>query len=275
LTYKNERGYQPGVGFIDSKVVFVENRNGNSTAHVLQQDTLERMFKLLLSHQIPVSKFRADSASCNWHTIQVIDKYTDTFYVRARMSQALQRAISGIQKWELIENSNTQIYRGETTFIPFQRAARDVREQGLLKSYRLIITKEKRLDKQVNLFTKEAFNYSSIVTNDTNMSMDEIVFFYNKREAIEREFEVLKYDFSWNKLPFSVMSQNNVYLIIMAMCKNIYHYLINFFSKKVKLLKPTFRIKKFIFRFICIPAKWIKTARSWHLKIYGQISFKT
>lgn len=35
------------------------------------------------------------------------------------------------------------------------------------------------------------------------------------------------------------------------------------------------RIKKFIFRFICIPAKWIKHARIKQLRIYGNIAFKT
>ena len=139
----------------------------------------------------------------------------------------------------------------------------------------MVITKEKRRDGQVNLFTSEAFFYSSIITNDKEKSINEVVFFYNKRGAIEREFEVLKYDFGWNKLPFSKLSQNNTYLIITAMCKNIYHYLINYFSQKTPNLSPTFRLKKFIFRFITIPAKWIRHSRQMYLKVYGEIAFKT
>src|SRR5690606_25676127 len=249
------------------------NRNGNSTAHILQEETLKRMFELLLKNDIKISKFRADSASYNWKTIQTIDKYSETFYVRARMSQALDRAISKIKNWKIIGNPKDQIYRGETTFTPFIRAARDSNEN--LKEYRLIVTKEKRRDGQVNLFTSEAFLYSTIVTNDNEKTMDEVVCFYNERGAIEREFEVLKYDFGWNKLPFSKLSQNNVYLLITAICKNIYHYLIRFFSKKVSNLKPTFRLKKFIFRFITIPAKWINHSRQTYLKIYGEIAFTT
>jgi len=176
---------------------------------------------------------------------------------------------------KIVGNPENQIYRGETTFTPFARAARDLNESQNLKEYRLIVTKEKRRDGQVNLFTSEAFLYSSIVTNDKKKSIDEIVYFYNERGAIEREFEVLKYDFGWNKLPFSKLSQNNVYLLITAICKNIYHYLIHHFSKKVSNLKPTFRLKKFIFRFITIPAKWIKHSRQMYLRIYGEISFKT
>lgn len=275
LTYQNETGYQPGVGFIGSKVVYVENRNGNSTAHVLQEDTLQRMFGLLQENGINISRFRGDSASYNWRTIQTIDKYTNTFYVRARMSQTVETAISKIKDWKIIGNPDQEIFRGETIFTPFSRAARDTGESQDLKQYRLIVTKEKRRDGQLNLFTSEAFLYSMILTNDREMSMDEIVFFYNDRGAIEKEFEVLKYDFGWNNLPFSRLAQNNVYLLITAMCRNIYHYLINHFSKTVQNLNPTFRLKKFILRFITIPAKWIKKSRQNYLKLYGSIVFKT
>jgi len=274
-TYKNETGYHPGIGFIGSKVMYVENRNGNSTAHVLQEDTLKRMFELLLNNGMPVVKFRADSASYNWKTIQVIDQYTENFYVRARMSHTLEKAISSIDKWSVIGDPKNNIYRGETFYTPFISAAQKAKEKSKLKEYRLIVTKEERRDGQVNLFTKEAFNYSSIITNDIEKTMDEVVFFYNKRGAIEREFEVLKYDFGWNKLPFSKLNQNNVYLILTAVCKNIYHYLITTFSKRFTRLNSTDRLKKFIFRFIAIPAKWIRKSRQMYLRIYGKIGIST
>jgi len=59
------------------------------------------------------------------------------------------------------------------------------------------------------------------------------------------------------------------------MCRNLFQYIIEKFSKKVKTLKPNFRIKKFIFRFITIPAKWIKNSRQYKLRIYGDVHFKT
>ena len=74
-------------------------------------------------------------------------------------------------------------------------------------------------------------------------------------------------------MPFSKLEHNTVFLIITAMCRNLYNYIITDFSKKYKNLSPKFRIKKFIFRFICIPAKWIKTSRMYKLKIYGNIRF--
>tara|TARA_R110002020_G_scaffold97708_3_gene233164 strand:+ start:581 stop:904 length:324 start_codon:yes stop_codon:yes gene_type:complete len=104
---------------------------------------------------------------------------------------------------------------------------------------------------------------------------DEIAYFYNQRGAIEKEFDVLKNDFGWNNLPFSKLEQNTVFLFFTAICRNLYHYIINKFSKSFKHLKANFRIKKFIFRFIAIPAKWVRSSRQDTLKIYGNIHFKT
>lgn len=56
--------------------------------------------------------------------------------------------------------------------------------------------------------------------------------------------------------------------INMAMCKNLYKYLIEKFSKTFKFLKKNFRLKKFIFRFITVAAKWIKRGRQNTLKLY-------
>lgn len=138
-----------------------------------------------------------------------------------------------------------------------------------------MVTKVKRNDNQINAFTNEAFNYSAILTNDYNKSINDVVHFYNQRGAIEKEFDVLKNDFGWNNLSFSKLEQNTVFMIFTAMCRNLYHYIITLFSKRFKHLKANFRIKKIIFRFITIPAKWIKTSRQYKLKVYGDLHFKT
>ena len=274
-TYKHQRGYVPGVGFIGSLVVYVENRNGNSDAQTLQQDTLKRMFDLLKAENIKIKAFRADSASYQLSTLDVISSQVKKFYVRTRMSESLNEAIAKIDNWEQIPIEGKTVFRGDTYFIPFHRVAKREKKEHLLKTYRLVVTKEKRRDGQINLFTGEAFDYYGIMTNDEKMSNDQIVDFYNQRGAREKEFDVLKNDFGWDKLPFSRLDYNAVYLIATAMCRNLYSHLINFFSKRYKGLSPKFRIKKFIFRFVCIPAKWIRNSRSWKLRIYGYPSFKT
>jgi hypothetical protein len=275
MTYKRKNGYNPGVATIDGNVVYVENRNGNSGAHILQEHTLERMFEVLLQENIKIEAFRADSATCHYSSLVVLNKYVEKIYVRPRMSQALSDTIKKIKKWKSINTKDGVVYRGETLFTPFLRISKTRKESQPPREYRLIITKERRKDNQINLFTDEAFIYSGVLTTDFNMDMDSVVHFYNQRGASEKEFDILKNDFGWNSMSFSHLQQNTVFLILTAMCRNIYNHMILKFSIKSELLKPYYRIKKFIFRFICIPSKWIKSGRAWHLKLYGKINFQT
>ena len=274
-TYKKELGYIPGVAFVGSKVVYVENRNGRSNAGILQEETLQRMFSSLKAKNIKVNRFRADSASYTFKVINTIEKHCDKFYIKARMSSALAKVINSVEHWDTVGTGKSGVLRGETMYTPFERAARDCDTKAELKPYRYIVTKEIRRDGQMSLFTNEACFYSVIITNDLETNLNKVVYYYNQRGAIEKEFDVLKNDFGWKKLPFSKLEQNLVYLQLTAICRNFYHYIINLFSKKFFGLQPNYRIKKFIFRFICIPAKWVKTARQFKLKIYGNIHFKT
>lgn len=275
-TYKKENGYYPGVGMIGKHVVYVENRNGNSSAHVMQHETIERMAVLFQEAGVSIDVIRADSASYTYDIIKSMEKVANRIFIRARMTEALEEAISEIREWKEIKVGDEIFLRGSTTFIPFIRHARGNKgKTDSLKEYRIVVTKEARRDGQINMFTGEAYNYSPILTNDFEMTDDQVVYFYNARGAQEREFDVLKNDFGWKRMPFSKLEQNTVFLIIMAMCKNLYAHVIEKFSTTIKFLSPHFRIKKFIFRFICIPAKWIQTARNYHLRVYGNIAFKT
>ena len=274
-TYKKRYGYCPGVGLIGKNIVYVENRNGNSNPEALQKQTLERMFTLLKTNNIHIKAFRADAASYNLFSLDEIQNNVDLFYIRSRMSEALDEIIKEIKHWDELIIDNRKVYRASILFTPFKNRARRLKQLHLLKEYRLVITKEPREDGQLNMFTGEAFNYRGILTNDFESSNDEVVFFYNQRGAIEREFDVLKNDFGWNNMPFSKLEQNTVFLIVTAMCRNLYEFIITQFSKCFKNLKSNYRIKKFIYRFICIPAKWVRSSRNLKLRIYGSVAFKT
>lgn len=274
-SYKNRSGYCPGVGIIGKKIVYIENRNGNSDAKTLQNETLSRMFSLFKKQNIKIHSFRADGASYQMNVLDVVSKNVEKLYMRACMSDALAREIANIDNWEEVNLGTELGYRGDIIFTPFIRTAKRGKTLDQLKSYRLVVTKTKRGDKQIDLFTNEACNYSAIITNDYDLSNDEVAHFYNQRGAIEKEFDVLKNDFGWNNLPFSKLEQNTVFLFFTAICRNLYDYIINLFSARFKCLSPSFRIKKFIFRFITIPAKWIRNARQNKLKIYGNLYFKT
>lgn len=275
LTYKKHLGYCPGVALVGNHIVYVENRNGNSAPHTLQENTFNNMNRLFKEEGITIKVIRADSASYMFETVLAMRKMAAEIFIRAKMSEALHDAINNITEWKEIKVNGRILYRGSTRYIPFKVAAQKSKQKDKLEEYRLVVTKEERDDKQINLFTGEAYNYSAILTNNFSMTDDQVVFFYNARGAAEREFDVLKNDFGWNHMPFSKLEQNTVFLIIMAMCRNFYNHIISKFSKKIEWLNENFRIKKFIYRFISIPAKWIRSGRENKLRIYGNLYFKT
>lgn len=277
FTYQKNHGYQPGIAFINDHVAFIENRNGKSDAQTLQDQTLINMFASFKEQGIKINQFRGDSASFLLLVLRLLEKEECLFYIRARRSANLGRQIAAIEEWTEIELQGEKAYRAEIEYTPFKGATaqRHGVKQKDLSTYRLVVTKKARKDGQIDIFTGDAFLYSMIITNDREMAIDEVVIFYNQRGKTEREFDALKNDFGWKQLAFSKLAQNTVFLMFTAICKNLYQYIIESYSKKFKLLEPTFRLKKFIFRFITLPAKWVKHSGQKKLRIYGALPMRT
>ena len=81
--------------------------------------------------------------------------------------------------------------------------------------------------------------------------------------------------FGWARLPKSFMAENTVFLLLTAIIRNFCKFLMDRLDTKAFGLKKTSRIKAFVFRFISVPAKWIRTARLYQLNIYtDNISYK-
>lgn len=275
MTYKRNPGYQPGVCTLnEEQVLYIENRNGNSDAKSFQSDTLKRLFSLLATHKVDViDNFRADAASYQYDVIDCLHHNVKNFYVGCRNSY-VEKYFTQITTWEAITDScNEAIEVGEITITPFQQQAK---EQGKkAHNYRLIVKRKLKKDTQLDVFTQDAYEYRAILTNSKKQSAIEVALFYNHRGNMEKQFDILKNDFGWRKMPFSKLEQNTVFLYLTAICRSLYKIIICHFSKKVKTLKPTFRVKKFLFRFIIVPAKWIKRSRQIQLILYGKHYLQT
>ena len=275
LTYKKDRGYQPGVCTINThQIVYLENRNGNSDAKSFQHETLQRMFDLFEANGIrKMDNFRADSASYQYDVIRLLDQKVNHFYISARNSYVV-KYFNQIDNWVKTKDGKGEtVWIGDIEYTPF---VTQTKKQGnIAKNYRLVVKRKQNKNNQINLITQDTFDYSAIITNDRATEAKDVVLFYNQRGVMEKQFDVVKNDFGWNNMPFSNLSSNTVYLYFMAMCKNIYHLIIQRFSIKFKGLKPTYRIKRFIFKFIILPAKWIKKSRQNFLRIYGQVNYRT
>ena len=96
----------------------------------------------------------------------------------------------------------------------------------------------------------------------------DIITFYNERGASEKNFDIQNNDFGWSHLPFSFMAENMVFMMVTAMLKNFYLYLVRHISDKVKPLKKTSRLKAFILHFVSVSAKWVRTGRQNVLNLY-------
>lgn len=273
MTYKRNPGYQPAVCTINEQhILSIENRNGNSVARSFQDQTLKRIFNALKSNGIgKPAHFRADSASYQYEVIEMLKREVGNFYIGCP-NRYVEKYYSQITKWEWLDEKE-QIQVGELTFTPFAR--RDKKQNRQPSQYRLIVKRSPNKDGQFDLLTQDTYQYRSILTNNYDLDLKSVAQFYNRRGNMERQFDIMKNDFGWKHMPFSNLNQNLVFLYFTAICRNLYHQIIHYFSKKIKHLQPSYRVKRFLFRFIILPAKWIRRSRQWNLRIYGKINFRT
>ena len=123
------------------------------------------------------------------------------------------------------------------------------------------------MDGELDLWEGE-YTYRCILTNDYEPSVREIVEFYNLRGGKERIFDDMNNGFGWSRLPKSFMAENTVFLLLTALVRNFYKAIIHRLDVKRFGLNATSRIKAFVFRFVSVPAKWIRTSRRYVLSIY-------
>jgi hypothetical protein len=223
-----------------------------------QAQTLKRAYKLLEDNKIKINRSRMDAGSYSKEIIETVAKNSQLFYIRANKCESLTEKIRQITDWQNVE-INSKEY--QIVSIPFTNFLAE-------QNYRLVITREKTDDKQLDLFEGEKFNYRCILTNDHQSSEKEIVEYYNQRGSSEKIFDIQNNDFGWKHLPTSNMASNAVYMIITAMLKNFYSYLVGKISRVFTDILPTSRIKRFIFRFISVAGRYVYRGRQWILQLY-------
>ena len=250
MTYKKFTGYSPGVAVIGDLIVGIENRDGNANVRFHQQDTLERIYSNLESENI------MDCGSCSREIVETVEKHSELFYIRANRCGSLYDSLLALRGWQ----------REEINGIGYELNSIIV-EKWEGKAYRLVIQRERRLDGEQDLWEGE-YTYRCILTNDYTSTNREIVEFYNLRGGKERIFDDMNNGFGWARLPKSFMAENTVFLLLTAIIRNFYKFLMGRLGTKAFGLKKCSRIKAFVFKFVSVPAKWIRTARHYELNIY-------
>jgi hypothetical protein len=257
-TYKKNWGYFPGIGSIGDFPVFIENRDGNANVKTDQAKTLTRAFGLFADNKISINRSRMDAGSYSQDIIDVVSKNSRLFYIRANKCFSLTERIRQIDSWQTIEIEHKKYQVASLPFTAFFQE----------RNYRLVIMREDGGNQPADLFTGDNFIYRSILTNDWDSTEEEVIRYYNGRGRSENIFDVQNNDFGWNRLPFSDMKNNTVYLIMTAMLKNFYSYIVEKVSKVFDDISPASRLKRFIFRFISVVGRWVYRGRQWILNLY-------
>jgi hypothetical protein len=259
-TYKMNTGYFPGVATLGDKIIYIENRDGNANVKTAQTETLERAYTLVEEHGMTINRSRMDAGSYSEEIVKVVAKHSQLFYIRANKCQNLCDNIRELPKeeWQHVE-INFKEYK--VASLPFTQFLADC-------NYRLVVMGEKSNERQADLFFGDNCIYRCILTNDWESTEEEIIEYYNQRGSSEKIFDIQNNDFGWRHLPCSDMNHNTVYLILTAMIKNFYNYIVRKVSKVFTDILPTSRLKRFIFRFICVPGRWYYRGRQWTLGLY-------
>ena len=259
-TYKKNTGYFPGVATIGDKIVYIENRDGNANVKTGQAETLERAYTLLEEHGLRINRSRMDAGSYSEEIIKTVSAHSEKFYIRANKCESLCDRIRELPKaqWQNVE-INFIDYK--VTSLPFTQFLEDAH-------YRLVVMGEQSDEQQPDLFWGDSCIYRCILTNDWDSTEQEIIEYYNQRGSSEKTFDIQNNDFGWGHLPCSDMNHNTVYLILTAMIKNFYNYIVRKVSEVFTDILPTSRLKRFIFRFICVPGRWYFRGRQWTLGLY-------
>lgn len=256
-THKKFLGYGVGVSVIGDMIVGIETMEGNTNVHFHQQDTLRRLFGRLESRNIRIDRFRADCGSYSDEIVRTVETHCKRFYIRASRCCSLYNTLFALRGWKMAEVNGAAI---ELNSILIDKWGRP---------YRLVIQRQKRMDGTSDLWEGE-YIYRCILTNDYESSEKDIVEYYNRRGGKERMLDDMNNGFGWNRLPKSFMKENAVFLAVTALIHNFYRTVMQ--NKGINRfgLKKSSRIKAFVFKFISVPAKWIKMSRMNVLNIYSQ-----
>lgn len=250
--FKGGQGYTPMVCMINQMPVYISLRSGNANSHYMQKECLENCLKLLEKNNIKINKIRIDGAGYNKEVTAFIQGEGIEFLIGADWDPNTLEDLEYYSEWKQApyQTSSHQWFNAEFNDSPFW-FKNDIQEHP----YRIVAIRvaEKNRD-TIKHKTKwrlnDGYYYKFLLTTSYFVEPQELFEQYNKRGAIERNFDYLKNDFGWKTLPFSKLNENLVHLIMGAIANNVYLALVRYFAKVVATVKATFRLPNFLRAFI-------------------------
>nr|CAA54267.1 unnamed protein product [Bacteroides thetaiotaomicron] len=197
-----------------------------------------------------------DCGSCSEEIVDVVKDHCNHFYIRANRCSAFYDDMFILRGWRTEEINGIEF---ELNSI--------IVEKWKGKPYRLVVQRQRRTDKTQELWEGE-YTYRYILTNDFESDVRDIVEFYNLRGGKERIFDEMNNGFGWKRLPKSFLAEKYGLSADDRTDKELLqnHYPQN--ECKGIRTQQTSRIKAFVFKYVSVVAKWIKTSRMHMLNIY-------
>ena len=261
FTYKKGvKGYHPNLAFIGRIPVHIENHNGNTPATYEQKETLGRCFENMKKAGVHISNFRADSASYQKEVITLAVKHADRFYIRLDDCAGVRKQCGLVKEWKkvLINNVNKEV--ASIDYTPFKGT----------DTYRVVVTRTARKDKQIDMLCGTAYNYYGIITNDKIKDDKSIIEFYNQRGDSENSNRYMLNDFNLHHLPFPDMCTNTAYMYLMAMCTTLFEWVKQILvANKTEGITQTMRVKAVCFHYIYVASNFITHSRNKILNMYS------
>ena len=271
-TYKGFDGFSPGCAVLTDRstgmdaIVGIENRDGNTPVKFYQEDTLARILLNLFEAGVKIKNARMDCGSYTYEVIQLLLEHCDKIFIRAEMCKSLREKLQDEENnWRATEIGVQQMDVLSMNFDGFG---------GKVSNCRLVVQRQhKSMGTQLDFFEEggdDVYIYRAILTNDWEMSEEEVIDYYNQRGAKERIFDQMDNDFGWHYLPKGLLKENTVFLILTSIIRNFYTMLLQNSGLRAFGIYATTRMKKFTNRIISAVAKWTREGRQNILKVYTQ-----
>lgn len=181
--------------------------------------------------------------------------YSRKIFVRAEMSPSLRSRLQEPQAWRKTEVNGQRM---EVTSVAFDGFG------GKYVNLRLVVQRQRK-EGELDLFDEcgqdDGYVYRAILTNEKRMTEEEVIDFYNQRWAKEKVFDQMDNDFGWHYLPKSLLKENTVFLLLTAMLRNFYRWLLQNEALRAFGIYCTTRMKAFTAKAVTVVAKWTRGGR--------------
>lgn len=269
-TYKGHDGYSPACCVLTSisenldVIAGIENRDGNATVKFHQEDTLMRILLNIIEQGMRIRYARVDCGSYSKEVVRLLLEHSQRIFVRAEMTKTLREKLQNPRReWRKVEINNQSI---EVLSLPFDGFG------GEISGCRLVVQRQhKGVGAQLDLFEEggdDVYVYRAILTNEWDMTEEEVIRFYNQRGAKEKVFDQMDNDFGWHYLPKSLLRENTVFLLLTAMLRNFFRLLLRNEALHAFGIWCTTRMKAFTAKVVTVVARWTKGGRRDILTLY-------